>query len=639
MKSKDSNVMNSNDLIFALDIGTRTVVGIAGVQEKDKFKVLAAEIIEHKSRAMLDGQVHDIEKVAGVVREVKDVLEKKTGIKLNKAAIAAAGRVLKTKQVNIQKDINPVKEIDRELIKSLEMEGIQLAQLQLDEELFNEEKVPYYCVGYDVINYYLNNYVISSLVGHKGKTIGADILATFLPHTVVDSLYTVMNRVGLEVESLTLEPIAAINVAIPKNLRLLNLALVDIGAGTSDIAITKNGSVVAYAMVPVAGDEITELICQHYLIDFNTGEKIKTALSSSSGSISFVDIMGNKQTKKIDEIKALIQPAIEHLADTITQKILEYNQKAPNAVFLVGGGSQIGGLPQLIASRLNLPPERVAVRGRDVIQNVKISGKKLSGPEAITPIGIAVTAQIQKGHDFLYVTVNGKKIRLFNSRKLIVADALILVGFNPGDLIGKTGKPLNFELNGEKKTLRGEYGNSAEIYVNGKIANLETAIITGDNITIKPAEAGRPAQLSVKEIMDYYADADSVITVNGQVVSEDYMVQDGDKIEFVKKVHEEMIEPQQKTDVNQGVDKNKDQDFSVSINQFSFVPNQLKVMVNGREVIINGNKQEYMFVDIFNFIDFDLSKPQGSIVLKLNGKQAAFTDIIKPGDEIEIGWE
>lgn len=639
MKSKDSNVMNSNDLIFALDIGTRTVVGIAGVQEKDKFKVLAAEIIEHKSRAMLDGQVHDIEKVADVVREVKDVLEKKTGIKLNKAAIAAAGRVLKTKQVNIQKDINPVKEIDRELIKSLEMEGIQLAQLQLDEELFNEEKVPYYCVGYDVINYYLNNYVISSLVGHKGKTIGADILATFLPHTVVDSLYTVMNRVGLEVESLTLEPIAAINVAIPKNLRLLNLALVDIGAGTSDIAITKNGSVVAYAMVPVAGDEITELICQHYLIDFNTGEKIKTALSSSSGSISFVDIMGNKQTKKIDEIKALIQPAIEHLADTITQKILEYNQKAPNAVFLVGGGSQIGGLPQLIASRLNLPPERVAVRGRDVIQNVKISGKKLSGPEAITPIGIAVTAQIQKGHDFLYVTVNGKKIRLFNSRKLIVADALILVGFNPGDLIGKTGKPLNFELNGEKKTLRGEYGNSAEIYVNGKIANLETAIITGDNITIKPAEAGRPAQLSVKEIMDYYADADSVITVNGQVVSEDYMVQDGDKIEFVKKVHEEMIEPQQKTDVNQGVDKNKDQDFSVSINQFSFVPNQLKVMVNGREVIINGNKQEYMFVDIFNFIDFDLSKPQGSIVLKLNGKQAAFTDIIKPGDEIEIGWE
>ncbi|WP_094548553.1 cell division FtsA domain-containing protein [Petroclostridium xylanilyticum] len=639
MKSKDSNVMNSNDLIFALDIGTRTVVGIAGVQEKDKFKVLAAEIIEHKSRAMLDGQVHDIEKVADVVREVKGILEKKTGIKLNKAAIAAAGRVLKTKQVNIQKDINPVKEIDRELIKSLEMEGIQLAQLQLDEELFNEEKVPYYCVGYDVINYYLNNYVISSLVGHKGKTIGADILATFLPHTVVDSLYTVMNRVGLEVESLTLEPIAAINVAIPKNLRLLNLALVDIGAGTSDIAITKNGSVVAYAMVPVAGDEITELICQHYLIDFNTGEKIKTALSSSSGSISFVDIMGNKQTKKIDEIKALIQPAIEHLADTITQKILEYNQKAPNAVFLVGGGSQIGGLPQLIASRLNLPPERVAVRGRDVIQNVKISGKKLSGPEAITPIGIAVTAQIQKGHDFLYVTVNGKKIRLFNSRKLIVADALILVGFNPGDLIGKTGKPLNFELNGEKKTLRGEYGNSAEIYVNGKIANLETAIITGDNITIKPAEAGRPAQLSVKEIMDYYADADSVITVNGQVVPEDYMVQDGDKIEFVKKVHEEMIEPQQKTDVNQGVDKNKDQDFSVSINQFSFVPNQLKVMVNGREVIINGNKQEYMFVDIFNFIDFDLSKPQGSIVLKLNGKQAAFTDIIKPGDEIEIGWE
>ena len=76
---------------------------------------------------------------------------------------------------------------------------------------------------------------------HKGKKIKADIVATFLPGEVVESLYSAMNQAGMEVAGLTLEPIAAINVAIPEKLRLLNLVMVDIGAGTSDIAVCRDG--------------------------------------------------------------------------------------------------------------------------------------------------------------------------------------------------------------------------------------------------------------------------------------------------------------------------------------------------------------------------------------------------------------
>src|SRR5690606_22252797 len=98
-------------------------------------------------------------------------------------------------------------------------------------------------------------------------------IATFLPEMVVESLYTVMERAGIEVTYLTLEPIAALNVAIPSELRLLNLALADIGAGTSDIAVTKSGTVIAYDMVPIAGDEVTEAIAHNFLVDFNTAER------------------------------------------------------------------------------------------------------------------------------------------------------------------------------------------------------------------------------------------------------------------------------------------------------------------------------------------------------------------------------
>ena len=70
---------------------------------------------------------------------------------------------------------------------------------------------------------------------------------------VIESLYSVISKAGLKLVILLLEPIAAINVAIKEELRLLNLALIDIGAGTSDIAITKDGKIMAYAMTPKQG--------------------------------------------------------------------------------------------------------------------------------------------------------------------------------------------------------------------------------------------------------------------------------------------------------------------------------------------------------------------------------------------------
>jgi len=707
-KIKPGSIPDPEQLVFALDIGTRTVIGIAGLQEDDKFKVLAAEVLEHKSRAMLDGQIHDIGMVAGAAAEIKSKLEKKLGITLTKVAIAAAGRVLKTCEVKVEREIEQGREIDHELVSSLEIEGIQLAQLKLEEEILKDDKTQFYCVGYSVINYYLNGYVISSLTGHKGVKVGADLLATFLPHVVVDSLYTVMNRIGLEVVSLTLEPIAAINVTIPKDLRLLNLALVDIGAGTSDIAITRDSSVVAYAMAPIAGDEITEKLAQHYLVNFNTAEKIKIALSEDNEKICFSDILGRKQEVDRKEALEVIKPAVELLAETISQRILEYNHKSPNAVFLIGGGSQTPGLTMLIAQQLKLAPDRVVVRGREFVQNVKFTGKKLCGPEAITPIGIAVTAQMQKGQDFLNVTINGKKIRLFNSKKLTVADSLILVGFNPSQLIGRTGKSISFELNGVKKVVRGEHGNPAQIIVNGNQASLETVLKIGDTITVVPAQNGKDASLRVSDLIDgmkafgsitlngstielstkvyingtvaedscsiregdtvqvqivktvgdiiklYEIDIEKYdVVVNGEGVSADYRLKDGDVMDLRLKpaIHEFLEQDKTKRgpDMEEkptSEDSHADEGASSETKSetaceasYEDALNSIAIIVNGKTILLKGEKTQYIFVDIFNFIDFDLSKPQGNIVLRLNGKPAAFTDIIKPGDIIDIYWD
>lgn len=646
-KRKKEKIYDPDELVFALDIGTRTVIGIVGEQEGKEFRILSSEIIEHKRRAMLDGQIQDIECVADTVKEVKVKLEKNMGITLTKVSVAAAGRVLKTCKVKLEKEIDNNTEIDQEMVGSLEIEAIQKAQVKLEEEMAQDVKSQFYCVGYSIVNYYLNGYVIANLAGQKGCNISVEVLATFLPRVVIDSLYTVMGRAGLEVSSLTLEPIAAINVAIPKDLRLLNLSLVDIGAGTSDIALTRGGTVAAYAMVSTAGDEITERICQHYLVDFSTGEKIKMLLSSKKDFVEFTDILGSRQKVTKAEVTGVVEPAIKLLADTISQKICEYNKKSPNAVFLIGGGSQIPGLAEFIAECLGLPQERVAVRGRDIIQNLKVNGRKLSGPDSITPIGIAVTAQMQKGHDFFTVSVNGKKVKLFNTKKLKVADALILVGFNPRQLIGRMGKSVRFTLNGIPKTVSGGCGKAAQIFVNNGIASIDTDIKPGDSIVINAAKDGEDAKVfmsdiikgeKVSKILDNgtQGKTELEIFINNKPASLESEIHNDDVVRI-----EEIPVPEERTeDLPASLAQiGKTAPYSSQDNEASQVSEGVSVTVNGKMVLLHEKKEQYIFVDVFNFVDFDLSKPQGNIVLKLNGKQAAFTDTIRQGDSIEIYWD
>lgn len=645
--------MNKDNLVFSLDIGTRTIIGIVGeYMEDNKFNILAYSIKEHNRRNMYDGQIHDIQGVVEVVREIKEELEEKIGRNLKKVSIAAAGRSLKTSKTRIDKEINRLSEISRSMVEALELEAVQKAQDMINMDN-SQNKLKYYNIGYSVINYYLDDNIMTKLEGHRGDKIGVNLLATFLPQIVIEGLYAVILKAGLEVANITLEPIAAINVAIKEELRLLNLALVDIGAGTSDIAITKDGKIIAYAMTSIAGDEITEALSKKYLLDFNTGEELKIKLSSRDKHI-FTDIVGIEHNLATGEIVDNIYDIINKISREISEKIIEFNGKVPNAVFLIGGSSQMPGLKECLAKNLGLPKERVSIKDTSFIQNVEGIDSHINGPDIVTPIGIAMEGATKKYRNFLQIEFNGEEIKIFNTENVKVSYILVLTGYNPRNLIPKSGDDFIYFLNGKKKIIKGKAGNPARIYVNNRVGNLSTPLNDGDNLKIVEGSKGEKIIpylydcIPNKKVVNFNNGQYNLIKdikINGVQVKDNPMLNEGDRVEFleIKTIEDFLKYIDKDIPIDHILINGKKADKDAILNAYDEITTiqnkTIRLGINGEETTIEYNKKEFIFVDIFDYIDFDLTKPKGKLILKINGKDAEYMEPLKDGDIIQVFWD
>lgn len=722
-------------LVFGLDIGTRNVVGTVGYKTENEFVVVAQYMLEHETRAMLDGQIHDIGRVGHTIAKVKEELESQIGQELTEVCIAAAGRVLKTVTTNISYDFPEETVVTGEDIHTLDLLGIEKAQSILKEK--NDTRYKFYCVGYSVVKYYLNEEVYSNIEGHKAEVISEDIIVTFLPEDVVDGLYSAVAQAGLDVANMTLEPIAAIDVAIPETFRMLNIALVDVGAGTSDISVTKDGSIIAYGMIPLAGDELTELIVQHYLVDFQTAERIKLA-STTGEMITYKDIMMIEHSIPAKEVWELVEPVTDKMTTAVAEKIKELNGgQSVSATFVVGGGGKIHGFTEMLADKLGLPQERVALRGEEVLQEVTFEQPDIEkDPLIVTPIGICLNYYDQK-NSFIMVHLNGERIKMYDNNKLLIMDAALQAGVANEDLFPKRGKEVNYTVNGVAKVERGLQGESAVITMNGKPAGINTKLEPNSEIEICPSTAGEDAMITIEQLEEYHTSTITFIVngrkivcprfveVNGKLEPASYLIKEGDEIETrayytVEQIAEfmdveidtekEIIVNNRVVDLNyfvyenfniewtilsfrthvsdtieemttEGIEETADtaeapeenvsdsgtagetedsvpaDDASVTTDEETQTAEEspadnetleeakekethsVEVIINGTPVTLTG-RESYMFVDLFEFYEFDLSASAGrAIITKLNGQNAQYTAELKDGDVIELAWK
>ena len=643
-----------SDMIYALDIGTRSIIGVVGRAEDDRFHVLAIEKQEHSKRAMMDGQIEDIDQVARVVKDVTARLQQRLECKLRRVCIAAAGRALRTEKGHFSMELPKVRRISDELIGQLEAGAVSAAETALHTAVERQDR--FFLVGYTVSRYLLDGYPMSTLRGHNGQKLEADVVATFLPAEVVESLYSAMKAVGLEVASLTLEPIAAINATIPRDLRLLNLVMVDIGAGTSDIAVCRDGSVVGYTMATVAGDEITESIMRTYLVDFSTAERIK-ADAGSRAAIYFTDILGLEQELDPQELAGVLKEPIRELAEELGRRIKDLNGGPPSAVFLAGGGSKLGGLRQAISAALEMDERRVAIAGNNFKLSAFADDEDLNDPEYATPLGIAVSAGLGLISDSYRLTLNGQPAKLFRSGTLTALDLLLMNGYVYNDLIGRTGQSLVINLDGKRTLFRGEPATPSVLKINGEEKPASTVIQSGDVIDFTPARAGVSAVRTLEELLG--ADGAAEALVNGLPAAPDRLLQTGDEVRTHAVVpvampqaapenvevpfaadaghpeppveHEELM-PEQGAVTPAASDKQE---------SMGVPGGQRMFFLNGRALVMPAkpNNEPYYLMDMLDCSGIDFEHLEKRVILQVNGAEGQFTQILQDGDAVVIRTE
>ncbi|OIJ18225.1 cell division protein [Anaerobacillus alkalidiazotrophicus] len=573
--------------IFGLDIGTRSVVGLLLKNNKPGYEILDVEIQEHEDRSMLDGQIHNVLSVTKVITSIKEKLEHKHG-PLRKVCVAAAGRSLKTKRAIVALDISKKPIFEHQDILHLELSAVQKAQYEIAKE-YEGKSVNYFCVGYSVLSYQLDGEEIGSLVDQSGYIASVEVIATFLPKVVVESLLAALSRSGLELEALTLEPIAAINVLIPPTMRRLNVALVDIGAGTSDIAITDSGTVTAYGMVPIAGDEITEAISDHFLLDFPEAEIVKRQLTSQD-EVVLTDILGFETSFSKEDIIEPISKAIETLATEITTEILNLNKKSPKAVMLVGGGSLTPNLARYIANSLQLPENRVAVRGIDAIKSLIIPEDIKAGPELVTPIGIAIAAK-ESPVEYVSIKVNDQIIRLFDIKKLTVGDGLLAAGIELSKLYGKPGMAIMVKVNERLISIPGEHGQPPRLEKNHQSCSLDTPLKDGDTIIAQSGANGKDAKATISDVIETLPT--KAISINGKMYNlQATIIKNGQQALLTEKIEDrDEIIVQSANSIEEVLASLKLYDMIEQIKPFNVHINGSQVIFNVEDTLVKNGKK------------------------------------------------
>jgi cell division protein FtsA len=378
--------MDNSEIVVGLDIGTTKIVAIVGRRnEHGKLEILG--LGRSESIGVTRGVVANIEKTVHSIDLAVQEASQKAGVEIRVVNVGIAGQHIKSLQ---HRGIRVRSNMDQEIAQ----EDIDM----LVNDMYKLVMLP----GEEIIDVLPQEYIVDNEQGIKDPVGMAGIRLEANFHIITGQVAAAKNidkcvrKAGLNVVDLILEPLASAEAVLSEEEKEAGVVLVDIGGGTTDVAIFQDGIIRHTAVIPFGGNVITEDIKQGCNIIRNQAELLKikfgSALADESQENEIVSIPGLRgRTAKEISIKNLahiIQARLEEIIEHIYYEIKNsgYENKLIAGVVLTGGGAQMKHIAQLFEyvtgmdARIGYPNEHLA----------KGNSEEVTSPMYATGVGLVI---------------------------------------------------------------------------------------------------------------------------------------------------------------------------------------------------------------------------------------------------------
>jgi len=339
---------NFNQTVAAIDIGTTKIVSIIGrLNENKKLEILA--LSKAPSKGVKRGVVQNIEETVNAIKSTVEEVQGKSGEIFKEVFVGIAGQHIKSIRnrgyINRESDDD---EITREDIRRL---------------IEDMERIPI-DVGEEIIHVLPQNFIVDheagvkNPVGMSGRRLEGNFHIVIGRVASARNIEKCVNRVGLEINELVLEPLASSEAVLTNDEKEAGVVLVDIGGGTTDVAVYYDNVIRHTAVIPFGGNVVTNDIKEGCSILNRQAESLKIQYGSALGDIApddkVVTIGGisGREPKEISfkNLAYIIQSRMEEIIDAVMFEIQNsgYQDKLAAGVVLTGGGSLLKHLPQLV---------------------------------------------------------------------------------------------------------------------------------------------------------------------------------------------------------------------------------------------------------------------------------------------------
>ena len=377
---------------ISLDIGTQYVKVLIFKIEDDKAHVVGTGRQRQKLSDMQGGRVTDISGVIANCEKAIDQAVEEAGVAPRQCIIGIAGELVKgiTSWVHYKREDSnkkiELKEL-RDVIDQVQRKTYEKARTSLAWETgYSELDVK--LVNSAVVDVKIDGYKVTNPIGFQGREIAVGIFNAFAPIVHLGSLQTIASELDLDLLAITSEPYAVARCVGLEEISDYSAIFIDIGGGTTDIAVVRGGGVEGTRMFAIGGRIFTKSVADALEISFDEAEKIK--MQYSLGKIT-------KDSETTDKIRKALANDAEVWLSGVELALEEFSDVdlLPSKILLCGGGSLLPEIEQYLnkkkwVGRLPFSKQpKVEFISPSQVANVVDETQKLIGAQDITPMAMA----------------------------------------------------------------------------------------------------------------------------------------------------------------------------------------------------------------------------------------------------------